>query len=119
MSVLDAGLLETGIDEVRLALEAGRVLVAVEGERVLGALVLDAAVPTDGARIEAVAVRPARRGQGLGTALVTAASDEYGRLTAEFDGNVRPFWSSLGFEVELSSVPGRYAGLLTENPDEG
>lgn len=118
MTVLDAGLLETAIDEVRQALDAGRVLVAVEGDRVLGALVLDAEVPTDGARIEAVAVRPARRGQGLGTALVTVASDEYGRLTAEFDGDVRPFWSSLGFEVEPSSVPGRYVGLLTEAPSE-
>lgn len=114
MTVLDAGLLVTSADEVETAVEAGLVLVAVEGDRVLGALVLEDEVPTEGARIEAVAVSRRRRGQGIGTALVRAAVDDYGRLVAEFDGDVRPFWESLGFEIDQATVPGRYVGWIDE-----
>ena len=62
--------------------------------RVVGTLVLD------GDHVDAVAVRRARRGRGIGTALVEAAVDRRGRLTADFDSCVRPFYESLGFEVE-------------------
>lgn len=68
-------------------------LVACAGDRVLGALVLDSA------EIEAVAVRPGRRGQGIGSALVEAAAERCEELTAGFDPSVRPFYESLGFEI--------------------
>lgn len=53
-----------------------------------------------GARVDAVAVRRARRGQGIGSALVRAASERHPRITAEFDASVRPFYESLEFEIE-------------------
>lgn len=50
--------------------------------------------------IVAVAVRPGRRGQGIGSALVSAAASRREELVAGFDSDVRPFYESLGFEVE-------------------
>ncbi|PSP95270.1 GNAT family N-acetyltransferase [Halobacteriales archaeon QS_9_68_42] len=87
--ILDAAMLR--VEDA--ALKEGTTLVAVEN-RLLGALVLD------GEEIVAVAVRPGRRGQGVGTALVEAAADRRERLTAGFDPGVRPFYESLGFEIE-------------------
>ena len=88
-------------------------LVAVVGgdegpERVVGAL----AVHVDGERgeIEAVAVRPRRRGQGIGSALVKAAEGRWTPLVAEFDTRVKPFYDALGFEVE-SLGDGRFRGV--------
>ena len=113
--VLDAAMLEVR-DDLGQRLDTGDVLVASEERAaesdgaetpVLGALVL---VPADEARrdaanieaahIDAVAVRRARRGRGVGTALVRAAAERRGPLTAEFDPGVRPFYESLGFDIE-------------------
>jgi len=72
-----------------------------------GALV---ARPTaGGAHVEAVAVRNARQGQGVGSALIRAAADRWGMLTAEFDPGVRPFYESLGFEIAAAG-DGRLRG---------
>nr|WP_254833078.1 GNAT family N-acetyltransferase [Haloglomus salinum] len=81
------------------------VLVAVTDGRVLGALVLD------GERIEAVAVRPGRQGQGIGSGLVAAASARRERLVAEFDRKVRDFYQSLDFDIE-GLGESRYRGVL-------
>jgi GNAT superfamily N-acetyltransferase len=89
-SICNAAMLEVPEAAVR----EGTVLVAVDGDRILGALVLD------GEEIEAVAVRPGRRGQGIGAALVEAAAERREVLTAGFDPGVRPFYEKLGFEVE-------------------
>lgn len=112
MRVLDGGLLATSVERVREAAASGDVLVAVEADRVFGALVLDSGGPPGGARVEAVAVCRRRRSQGIGTALVEAATDRYGTLVAEFDERVRPFWASLGFEVEPTDEAGRLVGTL-------
>ena len=112
MTVLDTSYLEADAEAVEAAIDAGRVRVAAEDGRVLGAIVLDDQVPTDGARIDAVAVRRARRGQGIGTALVEAAAADYDRLVCEFDAGVRAFWTSVGFEVEPHTVPGRFVGWV-------
>jgi GNAT superfamily N-acetyltransferase len=97
--ILDAAMLR--VEDA--ALEEGTTLVAAVENRLLGALVLD------GEEIVAVAVRPGRRGQGVGTALVEAAADRRERLTAGFDPGVRPFYESLGFEIECDD--GRCRGL--------
>lgn len=108
LNVLDGGGLRTDAGRLRRTLDEGAVLVAVagpDGERVLGALALD------GERITAVAVRPRRRGQGIGTALVEAAAARRDRLVAVFDADVRPFWEVVGFEVATADRPGRYRGV--------
>lgn len=102
MNVLDGAVL----DVTPAAVREGTTLVAVEEERVLGALVLS------GAQIRAVAVRRARRGQGIGTALVAAAADRRERLVATFDPDVRAFYEALGFAVREADEPGRLRGVL-------
>ena len=98
------GILDAAMIRVEdAALKEGTTLVAAVENRLLGALVLD------GEEIVAVAVRPGRRGQGVGTALVEAAADRRERLTAGFDPGVRPFYESLGFEIECDD--GRCWGL--------
>jgi len=109
MTVLDGAVLSIALETVRVGVENGGTLVAVSdedpaAERVLGALVLD------GTRIEAVAVRRRRRGQGIGTALVEAALDRRDQVTAEFDAAVRPFYEALGFDIEALDEPDRFRG---------
>ena len=105
--MIDGAALELADDVLVAAIENGAALVAVTGEddRVLGALVLD------GVRILAVAVRPNRRGQGIGTRLVTAAAERRDRLVAECEESVRPFWDSLEFAIESADESGRYVGV--------
>ncbi|WP_121821141.1 GNAT family N-acetyltransferase [Halostella salina] len=94
--VVDAAMLDPG--DVAGAIARGDALVAVAGDRVVGALVLE---PRDhGAHVAAVAVNRSRRGQGVGTALVETAAEQTDRLTAAFDPDVRPFYESLGFDIE-------------------
>lgn len=57
------------------------------------------ATRTDAMRVDAVAVRRARRGRGIGSALVREAAERHHRLTAAFDPKVRPFYEALGFEI--------------------
>jgi len=68
-------------------------------------------------RIQAIAVRPRRRGQGIGTALVEAAAEAVGPLVAAFDDDLRPFYEQMGFEVELLEG-GRCRGCLPDAGDE-
>ena len=108
MGVLDGAALAIEAAAVRGAIDRGAVLVAVADGRVLGACVLD------GREIVAIAVRRARRNQGIGTALVETAVEHHTgndeSLVAEFDGGVRPFYASLGFEIESADEPGRFRG---------
>lgn len=97
MTVIDGAFLAIDADTVRERITEHAVLVALAASQILGVLVLD------DNHIEAVAVRRRRRGQGIGTALVEAASDREGRLTAEFSPDVSPFYESLGFEIERTS----------------
>lgn len=98
-NVLDGAMLETD------RMGDATTLVACEEGRILGALALD------GERIDAVAVRRSRRGQGIGTALVEAAAARRERLVAEFRERERPFYESLGFEVESGDEDGRLRGV--------
>lgn len=110
LNIIDGAALRVDVDGLRERIASEDVLVAVEEGRVLGTLVLD------GDRVAAVAVRRGRRDQGVGAALVEAAADRRDRLVAEFDARVRPFWESLGFDIEPVEEPDRYRGVLHTRP---
>jgi GNAT superfamily N-acetyltransferase len=99
--VLNAAML--AVDEATF--ERSLLLVAVEEGRVLGSLILD------GEEVDVVAVRPGRRGQGVGTALVEAAAARRPTLTAAFDPSVEGFYESLGFDVDCEGADGRCRGV--------
>lgn len=107
-SILDAAMLELPAFDARAA--ADDVLVALVDDRIVGAALLRPHHSRPGVHVEAVAVRPRRRGQGIGTALVTAAA-ERGPVTAEFDADLRPFYERLGFEMRRLDDD-RYRGVL-------
>jgi sulfur carrier protein ThiS len=94
MRILDAAMLAADADAVGERIVAGAVLVATCEERLVGALV------RDGDRVTAVATRRRHRDRGVGSALIAAALERRGRLVAEFDPDVRPFYASLGFVIE-------------------
>jgi GNAT superfamily N-acetyltransferase len=119
MNVLDGALLDADPEVVRARLRdgaddspgsPGTVLVAVAEGRVLGALVLDDPGAHDAAAVEidAIAVRRARRGQGVGTALVEVLD---GPVAAAFDARVRPVYERLGFAIEPADEPDRFVGV--------
>jgi GNAT superfamily N-acetyltransferase len=117
VSVLEAAMLEIDPDRVRtlagdgdgaalVAVGVGSDALAASERVVLGALVLDRR------EVTALAVRPRRRGQGIGSALVRTASERVdGPLVATFDADLRPFYEHLGFAVERSSEE-RYRAQL-------
>ena len=104
LTVLDSSMLETDLEVVREAIEREDLLVAVEEGRILGACLLV------GDEIDAIAVRRERRDQDIGTTLVETAAERREQLIAEFDSRVRPFWESLGFDIEPGDDAERYRG---------
>ena len=113
IGILDAAALETDPEAVRASVAADRTLVAVVEERVLGAAVCLPTAERDerGLVLDAIAVRPGRRGQGIGTALVERALERFDRVEATFDDRVRPFYESLGFEIEPTEDGDRLYGV--------
>lgn len=120
LSILDAAALQTDSEQTRAAIERVGVFVALpdrendenrtdaESLPVLGALILDSQ------KVTAVAVRPGRRGQGIGRALVARAQQSHQRLVAEFDPGVAPFWEAVGFEASEQSGAERLTGVWRE-----
>lgn len=93
-SIIDGAALQIDIDYLAPAIRTGNVLVATRPDGpILGAVVLE------GTEIRAIAVRPGRRGQGIGTELVEAAAARREELLARFVPAVRSFWESVGFVV--------------------
>ncbi|MFC3959706.1 GNAT family N-acetyltransferase [Halovivax cerinus] len=127
--ILDAAVLEFAALEPRI--DADDVLVATtDAGTVRGVIVLEPAASAAvtegiepspertgserlddrGAHIDAIAVRNSHRSRGIGTALVEAALEREGRLTAHFDVGVRPFYEGLGFDI-VALDSDRYAGV--------
>ena len=113
LRVLDAAMLETDPDVVDAAIDAGDALVA-GFERtggIVGALVATRPEP-DRLHVDAVAVRRARRGRGIGSALVAAAVRRAERdpglavVTAAFDADLRAFYAGLEFAVRPAGSAG-------------
>lgn len=98
MNVLDGADLSVSAETVTRRIESGTVLVSrSESGTILAALV---AIPRpDGVHVEAIAVRPGRRGQGIGSRVLVDTADRWGRVTAAFDSHVSDFYEAAGFEV--------------------
>jgi GNAT superfamily N-acetyltransferase len=94
LRILEGSMLKIGASQIRRRTESDEVLVAEVDGRIVGALV------RDGEHVEAIAVRPQRRGRGIGSRLVEEALAETGGVTVEFREEVRPFYESLGFDIE-------------------
>ncbi|AZQ15834.1 GNAT family N-acetyltransferase [Halorubrum sp. PV6] len=99
-------MLETDSAQVAERIDAGDALVArfKKTGAVVGALVATRPEPSR-YHVDAVAVRRARRGRGIGSALVAAAVERAEReeavavVTAAFDAKLRGFYTDLGFAV--------------------
>lgn len=106
LRVLDAAMLETDAATVDDRIAAADAIVArsTRTDGVVGALVAVRPDP-DRLHVDAVAVRPARRGRGIGSALVAAAVDRGASdpaietVSARFDADLRAFYEALGFRV--------------------
>lgn len=108
--LLDGANLDTDPEAVADRLARGHVLVVDDPPA--GALLAEprGRDADAGAHNGAVAVRRARRDQGLGSALVRAAADRWGRLTADCDRGVEAFYESVGFAIE-ERADGRLWGV--------
>ena len=111
MRLLDAAVLEADASVVSDRIDDDAVLVALADSRIVGTLVLA------DTHVDAIAVQQERRGRGIGTELVEAAAASVdGALTADFDDAVRPFYASLGFDIETkddeNSDSDRFDGRL-------
>src|SRR3954447_15076728 len=98
-------LAEDSAPELDAYIDAGRILVAVDGKQILGHLQLTETGRPDEAELKNMAVEPSHRRRGVGRTLVEAAIDllrDEGRstlivATAAADiGNLR-FYQRLGF----------------------
>lgn len=116
--LLDAAMLSVP-DDLAERVAGGDALVAVDADTageaddpaVIGALVLA------DSHIDAIAVRKRRRADGVGTALVAGAAERTdGPLTATFRPGVRPFYESLGFDIEARD--GRLFGTFADAEDD-
>ena len=124
MRILDGAMLSTSAERVRERIDDGEVLVATVGESESLATsrsqddgdavgVPAGALVRDGDRVTAVATRRRHRDRGIGSALIAAALETRGRLVATFDPRVRPFYASLGFDIEaVADGDGRLRGTL-------
>ncbi|WP_096393947.1 GNAT family N-acetyltransferase [Halorubrum trapanicum] len=124
LRILDAAMLETDADAVDDRIAAGDVLVARSTRTggVVGALV--AVRPaSDRLHVDAVAVRRARRGRGIGSALVAAAVDRgksdpaIEAVTARFDADLRAFYEALGFTIRSEEAAGDAADRGSDRLD--
>jgi GNAT superfamily N-acetyltransferase len=111
MNVLDGAMLAVEGETVADRIAAGdAVLVAEDGGRIVGALVLDRPergglaprpeeIRPETRHVEAVAVRRRRRDQGIGRRLIEAAAERCDYLTADYRPAVREFYEAAGFTV--------------------
>lgn len=106
LRVLDAAMLETSVGRVAAAIDAGDAFVArfKRTGAVVGALVATRPEP-DQLHVDAVAVTRARRGRGIGSALVAEAvrrgehDPAINLVTAAFDPKLEGLYTDLGFDA--------------------
>jgi sulfur carrier protein ThiS/predicted N-acetyltransferase YhbS len=115
--VLDAAMLQTDVSALaeRIAVDA---VICARFERtgaVVGAVVVTRPA-TDTAHIDALAVRRARRGNGIGSALVdcavaaASADPAVGRVTVGFDDALTSLYTDCGFDIAEDGAADRWVG---------
>lgn len=122
--ILDGALLEFSSLSARI--DDGDVLIAVDAQsidRIVGVIVIDPRKAVidprtvssthriETAHVDAIAVRNRVRNRGIGRALVDTVVARYGRISATFDADVRPFYESCSFAIEPMEDD-RYLGVL-------
>ncbi len=113
----DSAAVRNVIDGANLALDDERFEAGLAGDGAYvaeseGRGVVVGALVCDGQEVLAVAVRPRRRDQGIGSELVEAALADRDRIVAEFDPRVRAFWESLGFDIGSAGDGDRLRGVF-------
>ena len=115
--VLDAAMLQTDVSALTERIAADAVICA-RFERtgaVVGAVIMTRPA-TDTAHIDALAVRRARRGNGIGSALVAravaaaSADPAVGRVTVGFDDALTPLYTDCGFDIAQDDGENRWVG---------
>ncbi|MFP4530671.1 MAG: GNAT family N-acetyltransferase [Halodesulfurarchaeum sp.] len=102
MNVFDGADPEVTKETVAEHIDRGEVLVARSKRGTVLASLVGRPRERD-VRIEPIAVRPGRRGQGIGTLLLRDAAERWGRLTASFERELAPFYRQAGFEIECGN----------------
>ena len=115
--VLDAAMLQTDVSALAERIAADAVICA-RFERtgaVVGAAIMTRPA-TDTAHIDALAVRRARRGNGIGSALVAravaaaSADPAVGRVTVGFDDALTSLYTDCGFDIAQDDDENRWVG---------
>jgi len=115
--VLDAAMLQTDVSALAERIAADAVICA-RFERtgaVVGAVIMTRPA-TDTAHIDALAVRRARRGNGIGSALVVravaaaSADPVVGRVTVGFDDALTSLYTDCGFDIAQDDGENRWVG---------
>lgn len=96
--LFEGALLTVDFTNLRDAIAHGAVFVAIRADRVVGAVYLDS--DRNPAHVEAIAVHPSHRHEGIGSQLLVHAASREGAITAAFDSELRPFYESIGFTIE-------------------
>ena len=112
--LFEGALLTVDFDTLRDAIAHGAVFVAVRADYLVGAVYLDC--DREPPHIEAIAVHPSHRRDGIGGQLLGYVVTQYGSVTAAFDSELRPFYESIGCTIEpFSAADG--AGGITDTDD--
>lgn len=118
MSILEGGLLEVSSDEIRAAVQLELVRVYVDSTRIIGVVVTrpthdwsSEEYPDAGIHIDAIAVRPNRRNQGIGRELIEEILACHDSATVTFEGHAKPFYRALNVSI-LKRENNTYLGVL-------
>ncbi len=120
MSILEGALLDVRSDEVRSAIDSELVHVYVDHNQLIGVIVTNCANKCPravddqfdaGIHIEAVAVRPNRRNQGIGRALIMTILACYDSATVTFEEHAKSFYDALNVCI-LTRQNNTYVGVL-------
>jgi ribosomal protein S18 acetylase RimI-like enzyme len=123
MSIVEGALLDVNDNQVRAAMQSELVHVFVDQNRITGVIVTERSPELPRFPIEnldtnihiaAIAVRPKRRNQGIGRALIQEIMVEYGTATVTFEEPAMPFYQALNVAI-VTKQNKTYLGVLNKD----